>query len=297
MMLKKCRYCGKNITISVNYKRNKFCKKECSDKWHKNRHKGSSKIIKPKRCIICGGNLKRLNKKFCSCKCHGKYLKDKTYIQIYGKEKSKKIKEKRSNNFKNIILKDRIGKKKYIIFLKAMKKLRRDKTYEQIYGINRAKQIKRKIGKKSGNFIRNKTFEQVYSKEKADKIRGKLGQYLKNKTFEQVYGKKKANELIKLKSGKNSYFYIHGNGYEPYDSNFNNKLKKQIAERDEYICQVCNKKVKKGTCHHIHYNKRDTSPKTLVWTHLRCNISCNFNRDYWFAYFCELKNINPEVIV
>lgn len=43
--------------------------------------------------------------------------------------------------------------------------------------------------------------------------------------------------------------------------------------------------------------KKDSRQETLVFVHRGCNSILNFNRDYWFAYFCYIKNISPEAIV
>jgi hypothetical protein len=50
-----------------------------------------------------------------------------------------------------------------------------------------------------------------------------------------------------------------GISYEPYDINFNDKLKNKIRNRDNNTCQNphCNKSIKAGDVHHINYIKLD----------------------------------------
>jgi ribosomal protein L24E len=91
--------------------------------------------------------------------------------------------------------------------------------------------------------------------------------------------------------------WLGGISKEPYDFEFNEELKRYIAERDKYTCQICNKQIDKGHTHHIHYIKKDSRAETLVFLDNSCHLKTNFNRDYWFAYFCKLKNIEPEVLI
>jgi hypothetical protein len=82
----------------------------------------------------------------------------------------------------------------------------------------------------------------------------------------------------------------------PYSDDFNVKLKRYIAKRDNYICQVCGEKVDNGAVHHIHYCKQDTRPEFLVWLHRGCHSKTNYDRDYWFAYFCNILKLIPDEV-
>jgi hypothetical protein len=61
------------------------------------------------------------------------------------------------------------------------------------------------------------------------------------------------------------------------------KIRKIILQRDNYICQKCNKKG--TTVHHIDYNKENCKKRNLITTCRDCNVMVNSNRDYWYAYF------------
>jgi len=75
----------------------------------------------------------------------------------------------------------------------------------------------------------------------------------------------------------------------PYPIIFNNKLKTEIRERDNYKCKKCNITEKENKqlldIHHIDYNKTNCKPENLVSVCHKCNSEVNANRDYWFAYF------------
>lgn len=90
--------------------------------------------------------------------------------------------------------------------------------------------------------------------------------------------------------------YIHGRGYEPYSKEFNSKIKEQIRERDNYICQNCGMTQEEHLViysrdieiHHIDYHKQNCSKNNLITLCKICNIRANFNRDYWQEHFTKL---------
>lgn len=94
-------------------------------------------------------------------------------------------------------------------------------------------------------------------------------------------------------TGKNNPNYIHGKGYLPYPSNFNNQLKKSIRQRDNYICQKCGITEEAHlivygqvlSVHHIDYDKENCEEHNLITLCFRCNIKVNKNRKYWTVYF------------
>lgn len=92
-----------------------------------------------------------------------------------------------------------------------------------------------------------------------------------------------------------SPFWQGGTSFEPYPSDFNERLKKKILRRDCYVCQKCGitqeeslKKIRrKLTIHHIDYDKKNCDESNLITLCLRCNIDANFNREYWTIYFSQ----------
>lgn len=73
----------------------------------------------------------------------------------------------------------------------------------------------------------------------------------------------------------------------PYPKEFKKKLKNYIANRDNYICQLCNsiENGHKFSIHHIDYDKDNVSSENLVLLCKICHGKTNHNRNYWQPYF------------
>lgn len=99
--------------------------------------------------------------------------------------------------------------------------------------------------------------------------------------------KGKAHSL--LMEGENNKWWKGGKSREPYPIEFNNRLRKAIRERDNYICQLCgvleSNLSRKLDIHHIDYCKENLLPKNLLALCRSCNSKVNHNRDYWRDYF------------
>lgn len=80
--------------------------------------------------------------------------------------------------------------------------------------------------------------------------------------------------------------------YEPYDESFNNKFKRAIRKRDNYICLKCGKHQEKEnnslTIHHINYDKKMSVLQNCCALCNRCNVEVNFNRPHWTKFFQSL---------
>ena len=76
----------------------------------------------------------------------------------------------------------------------------------------------------------------------------------------------------------NKFSYIHGNGYEPYTAEFNERLKGKMKKRDGNICKLCKSKSKLSV-HHINYNKKDCREENLITLCMPCNTKANIK---WF---------------
>jgi len=269
-----------------------------------------------KKCKQCKNKrLKPKQKRFCSVKCCSDWSKGKTAEERYGKvtanklnkllkrsyeEKFGKLKSEKIKTLLRRPFEERFGIKTSNKIKCALRNLRKDKTYKELYGKEKSKIVSQKIRdtmKEKCKWWIGKTLEEIYGEETARKVRTRLSVWhnkVRGKTYEELFGKTKAQEIIKSVSGKNSHAWLGGISFEPYDLSFNKQLKKTVSKRDNHTCQSCGKKIHKGTCHHIHYNKKDSRLETLVWTCLSCNIKANTNRDYWLAYFCYKKGIECE---
>lgn len=92
------------------------------------------------------------------------------------------------------------------------------------------------------------------------------------------------------RSGVYHYNWKDGASFEPYASEFNNRLKRLILERDNYTCQNpnCWKTSKRLVPHHIDYNKKNCDPSNLITLCNSCNSRANFDREYHTAYYIDI---------
>jgi len=96
-------------------------------------------------------------------------------------------------------------------------------------------------------------------------------------------------------SGKNNPNYKDGLSNKPYSLEFNEKLKLEIRQRDNFECQNCGMTEGEhlsvyGTVlciHHIDYSKENNKRNNLISLCNQCNIRANYNREYWKIYYKE----------
>lgn len=97
-----------------------------------------------------------------------------------------------------------------------------------------------------------------------------------------------------FQSKENHWNWKGGVSFLPYPSEFNDKLKEKIRQRDNYTCQICGKKQeelmgyhKKFPVHHIDYNKNNCREDNLITLCIGCHAMINKNRSNWKYYFYE----------
>ena len=149
-----------------------------------------------------------------------------------------------------------------------------------------------RIGKINGRYIDNRSNQKYYCINCDKEILWRTWNYGTKrcpKCSSIENGKKYRGRF----TGKKSWSYIHGKGYEPYTSKFTQKLKDQIRKRDNYKCQNCNITEKEHLerydkvldIHHIDYNKQNCNEENLISLCRPCNIKANTNRKYWQECF------------
>ena len=119
-----------------------------------------------------------------------------------------------------------------------------------------------------------------------------LPDWVKKKIREGTIRSYEDPEVRKKHQGENHPFWLGGISFEPYSPEFNNRLKLEIRQRDEFTCQVCNKTEDELgqvlSVHHIDYNKKNSSKRNLISLcgscHGRTNGSTE-NRVYWQKFF------------
>jgi len=102
----------------------------------------------------------------------------------------------------------------------------------------------------------------------------------------------KVDPVLNKILGENNPAWVDGKSFEPYDKSFNNKFKRTIRKRDNYICMKCGKhqeKEGKSLCvHHVNYDKKLTVPQNCCTLCSTCNKEVNTNREHWTRFFQSL---------
>jgi hypothetical protein len=306
--VKYCKLCerkikrDKNIS-NFNYNKRKYCSKKCH--YSSRKLKTIKKIEKMRRyCKFCGkrmvmkkgdkqiSNFKR--KVFCNSDCQMKWRIGKSRSGNVCKDKKCKFCGKFMHK-KDYHMSYKYWSRTIFCGRECWYEYKKDKVRSTLDNIKICEYCGKKISLYdvkcvSSKLWRIKRFCDINC----------LNKWTKGKTYEERYVHKTKKEIEQLKirpTGPDSYSWFGGLSFEPYDYHFNKRLKEQIAERDNYICKICNKKVNKGHTHHIHYIKQDSRPETLVYLHNRCHKRTNFDRDYWFVFFCYLLGREPEGVL
>jgi len=162
-------------------------------------------------------------------------------------------------------------------FKKGIKSQMKEKTYDEIFGIEKANKIRKKMGiNRRGKqaHLKNFQFKKGHS--------GFIGKHTE-KTKRKISAIQQNIPLIEWKK------FI---GFEPYDTNFNNKFKRAIRKRDNQVCMLCGTHREKLTqafhVHHINYDKKLSIPQNCISLCQTCHLITNQNREYWTDFFQEL---------
>ncbi len=91
-------------------------------------------------------------------------------------------------------------------------------------------------------------------------------------------------KISDAQKGEKHHNWKNGSSFEPYSPDFNEKLKREIRERDNHICQICDttreESVKKHhqvlSVHHIDGDKKNSDKKNLVTLCNPCNTKIEY---------------------
>jgi len=165
-----------------------------------------------------------------------------------------------------------------------------------------SQETKNKISIANKNKPKSEEHKKALSKIKKDLFsKGILESpsYWKGKKHSEEY-KKKLSEINKGNNQREKNgMWQGGISFAPYSPEFNNTLRREIREKYNNKCFLTGKESKKRALavHHINYNKQDCREINLVPLLDDIHQKTAFNRDYWFALFCYLKNIDSETMV
>ena len=136
-----------------------------------------------------------------------------------------------------------------------------------------------------------------YWEENKHLRQGKNNSFFGKSHKQESLNKIRNSEYHKNLSGKNNPRYVDGRSHFPYPMEFNEGLKEEIRNRDDYTCQGCGTKktYRKLDIHHIDYNKDNLDKKNLITTCTKCNSIANTNRDYWYAYYRYKLDENKNI--
>ena len=105
--------------------------------------------------------------------------------------------------------------------------------------------------------------------------------------------------LSKNIRGENHPNWQGGLSFESHGIEFNNLLRKDIRQRDDFSCQVCSvvENGKPHDVHHIDYDKRNNDPGNLITLCHSCHSKTNFNRQYWQNHFMFSMQLRRENLI
>ncbi len=122
-------------------------------------------------------------------------------------------------------------------------------------------------------------------KRRSEETKRKIGKARMGRKMSEATKRK----ISEANRGEKCYLWRGGKSFEPYSSEFNNNLKKQIRERDNRTCQECHQTEEelgyRLDCHHIDYDKENNNPSNLISLCRSCHAQTNFNREDWTEYY------------
>ena len=101
--------------------------------------------------------------------------------------------------------------------------------------------------------------------------------------------KKKISIAACKRIGEKAANWRGGISFDPYCSGWRQLT--QELKKDNNECQnlLCEGKSERITLHHIDYNKQNCQPSNIITLCNSCNAKANSNRDWWQAFYTEIK--------
>lgn len=114
---------------------------------------------------------------------------------------------------------------------------------------------------------------------------------IENNPMKNIKSQQKSSISHKKYSGAETPNWRGGISNFPYHFNFNEKFRESIRQRDNNVCQLCERTKEEEdrnlTVHHIYYDKmNDCADKDdFITLCVSCNGKVNTNRIYWMEFF------------
>lgn len=122
--------------------------------------------------------------------------------------------------------------------------------------------------------------------------RMKIGEARKGRPLTEEH-KRNLSKNHRDMRGEKNHNWKGGISLKIYGSDFNEKLRKRIRERDGNICQFCGKRPSKEKTHthHIDYDKRNNDELNLISLCRSHNMEAEQNKDKWQFLFESYQEI------
>ena len=237
-------------------------------------------------------------------KHHSEESNEKNRQSHLGKKCSEETKKKLRESSKGRIVTEETrrkiseAKKGHIVTKETRKKISNNAKTNPNFGMRGKKlnkEAKRKIGlAKLGDKNSSKRPE-VRKKLRELNLGEKNPNYGKHRSLKSRKKTSASHQGISLKE------WTHFTSFEPYSPEFNDRLKKYLRKKFNYICQLCGKIITKQTpkkflcIHHINYDKKDCREENLIPLCNLCNTSVNKSRKDWINFFQNKLNLNIGV--
>lgn len=97
--------------------------------------------------------------------------------------------------------------------------------------------------------------------------------------------------------GAGNSHWLGGISFEPYSPEFNDRLKEQIRQRDNYQCLLCvtPENGRNHDVHHIDYNKKNSIPHNLITLCVPCHGKTSHHRKHWRLLFTQFMKERDNV--
>jgi len=159
------------------------------------------------------------------------------------------------------------------------------------YGKPKSAEHRRKLRDAAKNRL---PFSEETKRKMGDSHRGaKNPNY--GKTLSEEYRKKISDSRRGKCIGKENPSWKGGISWEPYGPKFNDILKREIRERDNYTCQWCG--VYGKYVHHINGDHKNSEPWNLIILCLSCNAKEQYQRDKMMPIFYEKNKKHYEPFI